>query len=278
MTMGRGGSTRASRYPGRPDRRGRSRRLRIHHARHPGQPGHGNRAGKPALRDQKPGGDTPNSRRRGQHGRGNRGRAAGGVRGGEDRREFPGVEIINLSRNGAKLKDTLGQLESVADSRFDIVLVQAGGNDILGFTDLGELKDTTRQVLQSARGKGKAVVFMTTGNVGLAPAFFPPISWILTARTREARAVFLDVSRESGVQYVDLFREKGNEIFLGDPDRYYTPDYLHPSSEGYRVWYEELKKQTDIVERLGKGPGRAGPTVRKGHPPLAEREMSGESG
>ena len=192
--------------------------------------------------------------------------------------EFPGTEIVNLSRNGAKLKDALGQLESVADSRFDIVLVQAGGNDILGFTDLGELKETTRQVLQSARGKGKAVAFITTGNVGLAPAFFPPISWILTARTREARALFLDVSRESGVQYVDLFREKGNEIFLGDPDRYYTPDYLHPSSEGYRVWYEELKKQTDIVERLGKGPGRAGPTVRKGHPPLAEREMSGESG
>ena len=176
--------------------------------------------------------------------------------------EFPGVEIVNLSRNGAKLKDTLGQLESVADSRFDIVLVQAGGNDILGFTDLGELRDTTRQVLQTARGKGNAVFFISTGNVGLAPAFFPPISWTLTARTREARAIFLDAARESGVQYVDLFREKGNEMFQGDPDRYYTPDYLHPSSEGYRVWYEELKKQTDIVKRLGKGPDRAGPTGR----------------
>lgn len=169
--------------------------------------------------------------------------------------EFPGVEIVNLSRNGAKLRDTLSQLESVADSRFDVVLVQAGGNDILGFTDLGELRDTTRQVLQSAREKGDSVFFISTGNVGLAPAFFPPISWVLTARTREARAIFLDLSKELGVQYVDLFREKGNEIFLGDPDRFYTPDYLHPSSEGYRVWYEELKKQTGIVEILGKGPG-----------------------
>ncbi|NPV03980.1 MAG: SGNH/GDSL hydrolase family protein [Syntrophaceae bacterium] len=169
--------------------------------------------------------------------------------------EFPGVEIVNLSRNGAKLKDVLSQLESVADSRFDVVLVQAGGNDILGFTDLGELRDTTRQVLQSAREKGDSVFFISTGNVGLAPAFFPPISWVLTARTREARAIFLDLSRELGVQYVDLFREKGNEIFLGDPDRFYTPDYLHPGSEGYRVWYEELKKQTGIVEILEKRRG-----------------------
>jgi len=172
--------------------------------------------------------------------------------------EFPGVEIVNLSRNGAKLRDTLGQLESVAGPRFDIVLVQAGGNDILGFTDLGELRNLTRQVLLSAREKGNAVFFISTGNVGLAPAFFPPVSWILTQRTREARTIFLEASRELGVQYVDLFREKGNELFLGDPDRYYTPDYLHPSSEGYRVWYEELKRQTGIVEILGKGGGETG--------------------
>jgi lysophospholipase L1-like esterase len=113
--------------------------------------------------------------------------------------------------------------------------------------------------LTKAGEKGAAIVFISTGNTGLAPAFFPPVSWIYTARTREARAIFMDVSRTLGVQYVDLFREKGNELFLNDPDRYYTPDYLHPSSEGYRVWYEELRKQTGIVEILGKArsiPGR----------------------
>ncbi len=165
--------------------------------------------------------------------------------------EFPGIEVINLARNGAKAKDALIQLESVRSAPFDIVLVQVGGNDILGFTDLEELRGTTLRLLSKARETGKAVLFMSTGNVGLAPAFFPPVSWLYTARTRQARAIFMDAAKTSGVRYVDLFREKGDELFLSDPDRYYTPDYLHPGSEGYRIWYEELKKQTELVEILG---------------------------
>lgn len=165
--------------------------------------------------------------------------------------EFPSVEVVNLARNGATARDALVQLESVRSAPFDIVLVQVGGNDILGFTDLGELRETTRRVLAKARDTGKAVLFMSTGNVGLAPAFFPPVSWLYTARTRQARAIFMDAAQTSGARYVDLFREKGDELFLGDPDRYYTPDYLHPGSEGYRVWYEEMKKQTGIAQILG---------------------------
>ena len=173
--------------------------------------------------------------------------------------EFPAIEVTNLARNGAKAKDALKQLDSVTQAGFDLVLVQVGGNDILGFTDPGELRDAMTQVLTRAGEKGHSVLFISTGNVGLAPAFFPPISWIYTARTREARAIFMDVSRTLGIQYVDLFRERGNELFLNDPDRYYTPDYIHPNSEGYRVWYEELRRQTGIVEILGKArsiPGR----------------------
>jgi len=185
--------------------------------------------------------------------------------------EFPGVEIVNLSRNGEKLQDVLAQLDSVGEAGIEIVLVQAGGNDILGFTNLDELKYTIRQVLTKARQKGANTLFISTGNVGLAPAFFPPISWIYTARTRKARAIFMDVSRELGIQYVDSFREKGAELFLGDPDRYYTPDYLHPSSEGYRVWYEELKKQTGIARILGQASAAPAEGVKKGHPPTPEQ-------
>jgi len=64
----------------------------------------------------------------------------------------------------------------------------------------------------------------------------------------------MKIAKDLGGRYVDLFREKGNRLFRGDPDRYYTPDGLHPNSEGYRIWYEVLRKQTGIVEILGKGP------------------------
>lgn len=169
--------------------------------------------------------------------------------------EFPGVEVVNLAGNGAKASDVVAQLQSVARAGFDIVLVQVGGNDILGFTDLGELRDAIRQALGKAGEKGRSVIFISTGNVGLAPAFFPPISWAYTAQTRKARSIFMDASRVLGVEYVDLFRERRDSIFATDPDRYYAPDYLHPSSEGYRVWYEELKRQTGMAAILGTRPG-----------------------
>jgi lysophospholipase L1-like esterase len=87
--------------------------------------------------------------------------------------------------------------------------------------------------------------------VGLSPAFFPPVSWIYTWRTRSARAAFMEAAKDHGAQYVDLFRERGQGIFEDDPPRYYAPDFLHPSGDGYAVWYREIRRQTDLDIVLG---------------------------
>ena len=34
--------------------------------------------------------------------------------------------------------------------------------------------------------------------------------------------------------------------------QFFCPDGLHPSGEGYRVWFEELTRRVPIGERLGK--------------------------
>ena len=56
-----------------------------------------------------------------------------------------------------------------------------------------------------------------------------------------------------------------------------TPDGLHPNSEGYRIRYEELRKQTGIVEIPGKGPERP-EKIKKGHPPSPKRDVTGNGG
>jgi lysophospholipase L1-like esterase len=171
--------------------------------------------------------------------------------------EFPGTEVVNLARNGARATDAIIQLESVAAREFDVALVQVGGNDILRFTGLGKLRSAIGQVLAKAREKGRTVIFIGPGNSGLSPAFFPPLSWIYTGRTRRARTLFMDASAKTGARYVDLFRERDNRIFPGDPDRYYSPDRFHPCSEGYRVWYEEMKTQAGLAGILGQGPAKS---------------------
>ena len=166
--------------------------------------------------------------------------------------EFPFVEIINKSADGARASDVLEQLNSLEDSGFDMVLVQFGGNDILRFTDLNILKNAAAEILHTAYEKASNVIFMSTGNVGSSPAFFPPINWMYTKRTRKVKSIFLLISREKGVEYVDLFREKEEDPFLDDPKRYFAVDLLHPGSDGYGLWYKELKSQTSLVQILGE--------------------------
>ncbi len=167
-------------------------------------------------------------------------------------RDYPAMTIRNLGNDGERFEEVVTQLEKLPDGKFDILLIQAGGNDILRFTPLERLERKVSEALHTARKKGRHVFFMSTGNVGLAPAFFPPISWVYEERTRKARHIFISESSNQGVKYVDLFRERSEDPFLKDPQKYYAPDMLHPSNEGYGLWYEELMRQTPLSSLLWK--------------------------
>ena len=164
--------------------------------------------------------------------------------------EFPSVEIINKSMDGAKAYDVIEQLNALEDTGFDLVLLQVGANDILKFTEPDMLKNSVAEILRLAYQVTPEIIFMSTGNVGSAPAFFPTLNWIYTKKTRLARSVFMLVSREKGIEYVDLFKEKGEDPFLNDPKQYFAADFLHPGSEGYALWYEELRNRSSLVEIL----------------------------
>jgi lysophospholipase L1-like esterase len=165
--------------------------------------------------------------------------------------DYPCVEIRNNSSNGAMVKDVIAQLDLINKQDFDLVLVQVGTNDILRFTPLHELVLSTENLLIKARSKGKHVIFMSAGNVGNAPAFFPPVNWVYTYRTLLVRNIFHKVSDKLGVQHVDLFKPRNEDPFLEDKSRYFAPDFFHPSAEGYRLWYSEIKKQTLLDLILG---------------------------
>ena len=161
--------------------------------------------------------------------------------------DFPQTEIINHAANGAHVADVITQLGIHENEHFDLIIVQAGGNDILRFTDLQLLRHDIAALLRAARHKADHVIFLSTGNVGLAPTFFPPLSSIYTWRTRKVREIFMNAAARHGVHYVDLFEEKDTDPFLKNPNLYYAPDFLHPGSEGYRLWYEEVKDQASLI-------------------------------
>ena len=151
--------------------------------------------------------------------------------------------VANLSVSGAKVADALSQIRT-ASSTYALVLIQAGGNDIIRFTDLGQLRADYQALLAEAKARSPKVIALSTGNLGRAPLFnFFPLNSIYTARTRAVRAVLMDEASKAGVAYVDLFKEPGTIDAINDqPGRYYAPDGLHLSDAGWALWYQDIRK------------------------------------
>ena len=153
--------------------------------------------------------------------------------------------IENRARDGAKFADLPGQL--AGEQVFDIVLIQAGANDVIRLTSMTALAHTIDQVAAAAHQHAAQLVLMPAGNVGNAPFFFAPVSWWMTQRSRVLHQLIADTARRNGAVYVSLFKERANDPFVLQP-ALNASDGLHPSDAGYRVWFDELLKQASVFQ------------------------------
>lgn len=149
---------------------------------------------------------------------------------------FPEATIVNKGLNGAKVNDLIDRLKLTED-HFDLVMVHIGGNDIIRFTDYGQLSLGIDEVLELAKQKADNVTLTTTGNMGTARLLPFGSRWIFEQRTRKVREIFKTTAEEKGLIYNDLFREKPFDPFAQDPKKHYAADSFHPSDAGYADWY-----------------------------------------
>lgn len=160
---------------------------------------------------------------------------------------FPELLIDNRAQDGATFADLLPQLDG--DDHFDMVLVMAGGNDIIRLREMVALRHDVERVTQRARQRANAVVLMPAGNVGNAPLFFAPVSWLMTKRSRELHAFVRETSVRQAAVYVNLFHESKNDPFVLQP-QLNADDGLHPSDAGYQVWFHALIAQAALLRLL----------------------------
>jgi lysophospholipase L1-like esterase len=161
----------------------------------------------------------------------------------------PRLLIENRARDGAEFADVAAQLGG--DDRFDIVLIQAGGNDVIGFGGVSTARADIERVAELAQQRGDVVVLMPAGNVGNSPFFFPPVSWLMTQRSRELHSYVRESAARTGAYYVNLFHESNDDPFAKDRSLN-AIDGLHPSDAGYRAWFDELMSQTHLVQQLAR--------------------------
>jgi lysophospholipase L1-like esterase len=156
--------------------------------------------------------------------------------------DYQDAEIINLGANGKRTKDVAKEFRMENYVNFDLIVIQVGGNDILRFTPLSDLRKDLQELLRKAKQSAPHVVVLHSGNIGLAPFFPRFLGPLYTYRTKQVRSVFMEAAEESGAMYVDLFTDRKNDPFLKDVKRFYAPDFLHASGEGYGIWYQRIRE------------------------------------
>jgi lysophospholipase L1-like esterase len=159
---------------------------------------------------------------------------------------YPTWHIDNLASNGARYADVAHQLERAAKG-YDLVLVLAGGNDVIRFTSEAALRRHITAVVDLARQKTARVVVMPCGNVGHAPFFMPPLSWVMSRRSNRLHALVQEISAAREARYVRLLKPRDEDPFVARSAELHAADGLHPSDTGYREWWRELVAQGGLA-------------------------------
>ena len=172
---------------------------------------------------------------------------------------FPHARVINVARSGANVGKVLVQLAHVVERlarvgcrKVDFVLIHACANDVIEFRSPEDVEEDLRAVIALARGLSDNVVVMPGQNFSVAPFFLRPLKAIITWHARRIHAVVERVTSEMGVTFVDLFRDPSEDPFVKEPQRYYCADGLHPSGEGYGLWFSALTGAVPLKTFLGE--------------------------
>ena len=149
--------------------------------------------------------------------------------------------VENRSFSGAKVSDLEGQLASHRLEKYDTILVQIGGNDIVARNNAQAVASELEALLKTLPKHDKLVVLMC-GDVGVATLFPWFVRGYYTHKTLAYHEAFAEVVPRAGGTYVNLYEPKETDPFVKEPEVYFAKDQFHPSSAGYRVWFEKVLK------------------------------------
>lgn len=146
----------------------------------------------------------------------------------------PGSEVTNLAIGGATTADVLRlELGRIAATRPDILLIEAGANDLVRHrsarafaTDEARLVAGARRAVPHAR-----IVLFNVPDISVSPIFEAAAKPGLRRLARAYDAALAAIARRAHAPIVDLFAF--SQAAKADPARYFSADEFHPSDAGH---------------------------------------------
>lgn len=149
--------------------------------------------------------------------------------------------VENNAVSGAIISDLASQIERATLPRYSVILVQIGGNEIIRFRDAHAAAKELEPLLHTLKEKTDALYVMSAGNVGGTRIFPYIVRPLYHALSQNHHRAFEAVSKKTGATYINLYDHPRVDPFVLEPERFLA-DGLHPSSEGYALCFEKVKK------------------------------------
>lgn len=149
------------------------------------------------------------------------------------------TSVENYAVSGAKIADLHEQIAQATQDRYDYILMQVGGNDIIAFHSAQSAAEDLEAVVATLPETENLLV-LSAGNVGGVPLFPWFIRPFYTARTLAYHDVFTNIIERHNGTYVNLYIPPNEDPFVQEPNVYLAADGLHPSSKGYAFWFIKI--------------------------------------
>jgi len=158
--------------------------------------------------------------------------------------DFPESDVVNISESGARLAEAIAQARqcNAAGMHFDVAILHIGGNDIVRATPTDKLAESCEELLSELARLAHRTVWLGPPNLGMAPLFPPPYSWVLAARSRAAATVFAQSAARHQVSFIDFSAPAHAGYFKARRRRHFAVDGFHPNSSTYRYGYAATRQ------------------------------------
>ena len=151
--------------------------------------------------------------------------------------------VENHAVSGATIEDLNSQITKISQQKYDTILIQIGGNDIVRFHSEKDAASALEKIIIPLKDLSTTIVLISAGNVGEAPLVPFPLKGAYTRLNKRYHESFAELGEKRGIIYISTYLDPSIDPFVLDPENYFAADSFHPSSLGYKVWFDLIAKR-----------------------------------